>query len=287
MRAGTLLLALLTGIVAAEVSPPTEVSAHESLASLPDAAVLGSAEAKIDEPPMVAALRSNGARVLALGERGGLDGHFVELADGDAYGLYVTPDGHAVAGLLYGPDGALLTGRQIAAAGGSGDRNEDVTGEGFAVLAHGFEDRSAALHAGALFERSGSAFGFTLGRSGPQAVLFADPGCRWSRSAVARLGHAALDGRLRLRVVPVGVLGLRPRGRRHRLGAGSGAGLVRRNPDSGPFRGRTADRGQQRTLRPVGRACGAAHRLAGRRRPHRTEARRRRRRRGLARGASP
>ena len=58
-----------------------------------------------------------------------------------------------------------------------------------------------------LFERSASAFGFTLGRSGPLVVLFADPACRWSRSAAARLGRAALDGRLRLRVIPVGVLG--------------------------------------------------------------------------------
>ena len=58
-----------------------------------------------------------------------------------------------------------------------------------------------------LFERSASAFGFTLGRTGPTVVLFADPGCRWSRSAVARLGGPALDGRLRLHVVPVGVLG--------------------------------------------------------------------------------
>ena len=68
---------------------------------------------------MVAALREKGARILALGERGGLSGHFVELADGDAYGLYLTPDGHAVAGLLYGPDGTLVTGRQIAAARGA------------------------------------------------------------------------------------------------------------------------------------------------------------------------
>ena len=33
------------------------------------------------------------------------------------------------------------------------------------------------------------------------------PAGRWSRSAVARLGRSALDGRLRLRVVPVAVLG--------------------------------------------------------------------------------
>ena len=59
----------------------------------------------------------------------------------------------------------------------------------------------------ALFQRAVSAFGFTLGRAGPPVVAFADPGCRWSRSAVARLAQPALAGRLRLHVVPVGVLG--------------------------------------------------------------------------------
>ena len=38
-------------------------------------------------------------------------------------------------------------------------------------------------------------------------VLFGDAACPWSRSAAARLGRAALDGRLQLRVVPVAVLG--------------------------------------------------------------------------------
>ncbi len=189
------------------------------------------------EPAVLAALRANGARVLALGERSGLDGHFVELGGGDAYGLYLTADGHAVAGLLYGPDGSLLTGRQIAAARG-GDAGAShaalqVSGAApneAASIPHDLRAGDTALgsagrfvhaHAAdpaawkggtsrnveALFRHSASAFGFTLGYAGPVAVAFADPACRWSRAAVARLARPALDGRLRLHVVPVGVLG--------------------------------------------------------------------------------
>ena len=245
MRAGRTALIVL-GIAFAAVKLPHAASdavAHE-------AAVAGVR----DEPAMVVALRESGARILALGERGGLSGHFVELADGDAYGLYLTPDGHAVAGLLYGPDGTLVTGRQIAAARGatgggigantarpavgSTDNHEiSVSGRSHggdepliertlqlterARLAHLYRDElevpngeapdieapDTEVYTEVLFERSASAFGFTLGRSGPLVVLFADPACRWSRSAAARLGRAALDGRLQLRVIPVGVLG--------------------------------------------------------------------------------
>ena len=196
MRAGMTALVLATSLVSAAVTPVPGAVAHEP------PAVHGT-----EEPGVIAALRSKGARVLALGERGGLDGHFVELADGDAYGLYLTPDGHAVAGLLYGPDGSLLTGDQIAVAGGQRNPTDVVPTDDPALLAHAFDEGRAVPAAVALFERSGAAFGFTLGRTGPTVVLFADPGCRWSRSAVARLGGPALDGRLRLRVVPVGVLG--------------------------------------------------------------------------------
>ena len=214
------------------------------------------------EPAVVAALRANGARVLSLGKRGGLEGHLVEPADGDGYSLYLTPDGHAVAGLLYGPDGALLTGRQLASAGIAGGRAVETyvarrvsraapNGENSVSMgrsgheaardgetdflpeyAAGFEgpgpgkagrggiSDAAAFRlahadvrepqlpdAEALFARSHSTFGFSVGRNGPAAVVFADPACRWSRAAVTQLARAALDGRLRLRVIPVGVLG--------------------------------------------------------------------------------
>ena len=221
MRAAAVPL-LVGGLLAAASLPVAEAAGHDEAAG---STGQGS--------PLITALRAGGARVMALGERGGLEGHFVELADGDAYGLYLTADGHAVAGLLYGPDGTLLTGRQIAAArnaGGDGlgpaaessvsaaaATGEDLAGDGLhggaappagtVRLAHAFADDAPVPGIDALLKRSLSAFGFTLGRAGPLVAVFADPGCRWSRAAVARLGGAALDGRLRLRVVPVGVLG--------------------------------------------------------------------------------
>ena len=69
------------------------------------------------EPDLLTALRAKGAQVLALGSRGGLAGYFVRPAKGAGYSLYLTATGHAVAGLLYGPDGALITEDQLAAAG--------------------------------------------------------------------------------------------------------------------------------------------------------------------------
>ncbi len=224
------LAVLLLPALAWHGAPTQEAAAHDAV-SPGTHAEPGDRSSR--DLPVVAALRANGASILSLGNRGGLAGHFVELPDGDAYGLYLTPDGHAVAGLLYGPDGTLVTGRQIAAA-----RSED--GDGIATaavrpvsavapagedsadaglyggevrpggatqLAHAYPDDPVVPGVEALFERSISAFGFTLGRAGPPVAVFADPGCRWSRAAVARLARPALDGRLLLRVIPVGVLG--------------------------------------------------------------------------------
>ena len=213
-RLAYLLAAWISAVSASlALSPGPEAAAHEQ--PVADGG---------NEPAVVAALRANGARVLALGDRGGLRGHFVELADGDAYGLYLTPDGHAVAGLLYGPDGTLLTGRQIAAArgvrhpsGGIGTAEErsvssvaaasEISAGGDMRLTHAYGDDPAVPGIEGLFERSVSGFGFTLGNAGSAVAVFADPGCRWSRAAVARLARPAIDGHLRLRVIPVGVLG--------------------------------------------------------------------------------
>ena len=166
------------------------------------------------EPGLVSSLRANGAAVLSLGVRGGLDGYFVTPSGGAGYGLYVTPDGHAVAGFLYGPDGSEVTGAQLAevqageapvadAAAVSADDGAEIVSAHAATDAAGTPSTSRTV----LFERSSAAFGFALGERGPHVVLFGDPACRWSRSAAARLGREALAGRLRLRVVPVAVLG--------------------------------------------------------------------------------
>ena len=180
---------------------------------------------------LVSGLRANGAHVLSLGSRGGLDGYFVTPARGAGYSLYVTEDGHAVAGLLYGPDGMEITGAQLATARPAATSAQRAGGAppetrvpetrvpstaAPAMTAHATSDSGGPAFSSpsrtGLFERSAAAFGFTLGErglrpEGPLVVLLGDPTCSFSRSAAARLGRAALDGRLQLRVVPVAVLG--------------------------------------------------------------------------------
>ena len=188
-------------------------------------AVVAIPAARAAEPDLVSALRDKGAQIVPLGPRGGLAGYLVTPVGGAGYSLYVTNDGHGVAGLLYGPDGALLTGGQLAAVRGenrlagaapgsaSGAPNPTANVEGAVVRDSGASaetvtpDTATGVSRAALFERSASAFGFTLGERGPLAVLFGDPGCPWSRSAVARIGREAMAGKLRLHVVPVALLG--------------------------------------------------------------------------------
>ena len=188
-------------------------------------AVVAIPAARAAEPDLVSALRDQGAQIMPLGARGGLAGYLVTPVGGAGYSLYVTNDGHGVAGLLYGPDGALLTGRQLAAVRGenrlagaapssaSGAPNPAANVEGAVVRDSGAStetvtpDTATGVSRAALFEHSASAFGFTLGERGPLVVLFGDPLCPWSRSAVARIGREAMAGKLRLHVVPVALLG--------------------------------------------------------------------------------
>ena len=198
------------------------------------------------EPDLVSALRDKGAQIVPLGPRGGLAGYLVTPVGGAGYSLYVTGDGHGVAGLLYGPDGVLITGGQLAAvrgenrpagaapssASGAPNPTANVEGAGARDSSAFAEavtpDRSTGVSRAVLFERSASAFGFTLGERGPLVVLFGDPHCPWSRSAVARIGREAMAGKLRLHVVPVALLGAASA---HRA-AGSPPVPIRRKPGS-------------------------------------------------------
>ena len=204
-------------------------------ASLAVAAAIGAAlpgdALAASEPPLrakrlkseslVSALRANGAGIVTLGSRGGLDGYLVMPAEGAGYSLYVTEDGHAVVGVLYGPDGMEITGAQLAATRPAVPLVQRADAAPPATLVPEMAAPAMTAHVeledagppasssllARLFERSAAAFGFTLGKRGPMAVLLGDPTCSFSRSAAARLGRAALDGRLQLRVVPVAVLG--------------------------------------------------------------------------------
>ena len=173
----------------------------------------------------MSALRDKGAQIVPWSPHRGLAGYLVTPVGGAGYSLYVTDDGHGVAGLLYGPDGVLITGAQLAvvrgesrlagtapsSASGAPNPTANVEGAGVRDSAVPTEtatpDTSTGVSRAALFERSASAFGFTFGERGPLVVLFGDPLCSWSRSAVARIGREAMAGKLRLHVVPVALLG--------------------------------------------------------------------------------
>ena len=210
-------------------------------------AVVAIPAARAAEPDLVSALRDKGAQIVPLGPRGGLAGYLVTPVGGAGYSLYVTNDGHGVAGLLYGPDGMLLTGGQLAAVRGenrlagaapssaSGAPNPTANGEGAVVRDSGAStetvtpDTATGVSRAALFERSASAFGFTLGERGPLVVLFGDPGCPWSRSAVARIGREAMAGKAAAACRAGGAVGrgVSPPGSGNRRQFRSGAGLVR------------------------------------------------------------
>ena len=116
------LLAVLLTVGAAIAAAPSGARAGSG----PDLQHEGLRAEGLRPEGLVSGLRANGAHVLSLGSRGGLDAYFVTPAKSTGYSLYVTEDGHAVAGLLYGPDGAELTGAQLAAARDKGETTAAV-----------------------------------------------------------------------------------------------------------------------------------------------------------------
>ena len=177
-------------------------------------------------PAVLSALKQSGAELVPLGRSGLLEGWLVRRQDGSVFPVYAAPDGHAVAGLLYGADGLELTGGQVRAAAKAGAAAEahDGASRPGAVAAGSspVEDAVRAAAAGyapparsavpergrkVLFERALDVAAFTLGETGPDVVAFIDPACPWSRQAAAEQGSRALDGEFRLHAVPVGLLG--------------------------------------------------------------------------------
>ncbi len=161
---------------------------------------------KAEEGGLVADLRANGAEVTFLGQRGSLKGWLVSPPGRSAYTLYVDGTGHGVMGLLFAPDGSELTEAQVAAAPRSGRRDVPETGAATRVAPDRSQvDGREQVSASAALELALMAEGFDLGTQGPQVAVFADPTCPPSRAAVAALAGRALEGGIRLRVVPVGV----------------------------------------------------------------------------------
>ena len=181
----------------------------------------GPAPADPAPPGPAAALAEAGAHLRPLGTAGGLEGFWVTPARGAPYALYVAPSGHAVAGLLYDPDGRPVTAGQLRGMSAApADQAEILSAWSEAPPGAPAQAPAPAPSCGRdpeserLFRTASAAPGaFELGGSGREVVLFADTTCPWSRSTAAVLAGSALSGALRLTVVPVGVLGPRSRSR--------------------------------------------------------------------------
>lgn len=130
-------------------------------------------------------LAASDAAIAGMGAAGGLDGYHVTPAgEEESYTLYVTPEGYAVVGLLYDGEGLLVTAEQLARL--AAPAQPPATAPPVEEPATG---------------------GFVVGTAGPAVRVYADPACPFSRSTVARLAAAALEGRLVLEVLPVALLG--------------------------------------------------------------------------------
>ena len=193
-------------------------------------------------PGPAAALAEAGAHLRPLGTAGGLEGFWVTPSSGAPYALYVAPSGHAVAGLLYDPEGRPVTAGQLRGTPAVQAARIAAWSEGrprrpaeaaapavqvgkIAAWSEGRPRRPAEAaapmpscvrdpEAASRFRAAASAPGaFRIGGSGREVVLFADTTCPWSRSTAAVLAESALSGGLRLTVVPVGVLGPRSKAR--------------------------------------------------------------------------
>ncbi len=166
---------------------------------------------------LVESLRANGAEVKPLGRRGELRGWLVTPRGQRPYTLYVDGSGHGVMGLLFSPDGIELTGKQVESVrevekrlSGELRRPPDMSGasaKASPVEPGADREGSPPAPAAGVLEAALAVEGFDLGHAGPQVAIFADPTCLPSRAAVAELARRALDGGIRLRVVPVGARG--------------------------------------------------------------------------------
>lgn len=170
------------------------------------------------DPEIIALLQDDGATVEFIGAAPGLTGYHVtrpEEEDDPGYTLYVTDSGHAVAGILYGPDGVVLTVDQLRAAEMRARRSEslpDLTSPPpEPAPSPALAPPAPLIVTPGDFATPASppppTTGFTLGAGGPAVHVFADPTCSFSRATVARFAEAALRGKARLTVIPVALLG--------------------------------------------------------------------------------
>lgn len=165
------------------------------------------------EPPMPKVLQSlvaDGAQYRYLGPNQGVHG-WLFIKDGREQYFYVTPDGQAIiSGLLYAPQGEVITSRQIQQLrqreGAAIDRlatPEKFTESGMPKTAPG-QSKSDLL-----LQQVEDGNWFKLGSDkAPVVYSFIDPQCHHCHDFLktVRDGKYIEDGKIQLRLLPVGIV---------------------------------------------------------------------------------
>lgn len=189
-------------------------------ALLSSAAPLPAAEPPLpapDDVPALYLLRKAAATIIPVERRHGLDAYAVATAAGPQM-VYVTPDGGAfLTGLLYNADGHPVSAAQLAAA-------RPLLSESVATTAVVVEPATSPAvppptapqsPGDALLAALEAAAGFHVAPEGmapfptaPEITVVVDPRCPYCKRLYQALDAGPLrQGRLRLRIVPLGILG--------------------------------------------------------------------------------
>ncbi len=151
-------------------------------------------------PEVLRSLITKGAELRYLGRDQGLDG-WVTIINGQEQYFYVSPDGQAIlSGILYNRQGEVVTRRQV---------EQLRQRAGLSPAATSTAAKATASKGEQLLQAVESSNWFPLGNNGaPPVYSFIDPQCQHCHEFLKQIRDAKLveDGKLQLRLVPVGII---------------------------------------------------------------------------------
>lgn len=202
-------LFILTGLVVVilAITPAWSVEAREN--TVPENIVSPPVQVK---SAIIQRLARQGAGIVDLGMQYGFVGWQVMRPDGQALTLYMQPGSHAVVvGTLFDPQGKNLTGPQLRTRRitlqsllSANQPTDESQTSSLPVMSDGMNE---SLLAAVI-----RAEGFSLGPvTAPLVHVLIDPACGHCKQYWTLLARAAAQGKLQVRVIPLGVLSDRSR----------------------------------------------------------------------------
>lgn len=152
---------------------------------------------KTERHPILQKFETEGAKVEFLGNAYGMDGWVVIHPKGGVQYVYVTPEGGLLIGMLFAPDGALETMKQV--------RAYKERAEGVQTATPGADKSS--LKSEKLYAEAEKSGWVAIGdKSAPYMYIFINVSCDSCQKFLKELDNAVKAGKLQLRLVPYGAV---------------------------------------------------------------------------------